>query len=842
MKTAAERYDYAFDPEGDSTAAHIVRLVGEGKTVLELGPGPGAITRVLRQHAGCTVTAIELSDEAARKAAQWCKRIEVGSLDAPDWDAPLAGELFDVVVMADVLEHLKDPVRTLTQAARHLGPDGYCVISLPNIAHNGVVAALLQQSFPYRETGLLDSTHIRFFARESLGNLLAQAGLLLGQYHEILGAPQHTEFAPQWFRLNETQRQALEQNPAGNIYQFVFAAWPDTPQNQARLAATAAAEAETTLANVADYRQLLHHLHETVLYLQWKRAQAEDQLQAISVLPWRLLGKAARAWQWLGRRLRRLRTERVTPVAVAAAFPDWGQLDPADHIRLSLEQYHLPRLPLITVLVDLSSAALDSPAVRATITSLQAQAYSNYQILFAGPHPLDALMASLNGDRPWDTRWRRLPDIDAGGGIGPADWMDFVEGEYVLQLQPGDQLHAAALHDLCRTLVQAPVVSALTFNHQSSAGIAQLPGWSHEFHMAANVVGRAVVLRTDDVRNAAAKSLKLTTPYGRMLAVWAHRGEAACSHIPHTLLHHGPDDWQQHDLSQHAASALTRQRYPDAIIETQPDGRLGLRLPVPTPAPLVSILIPTRNAADLVRICIDSLLAKTRYPNYEILLIDNGSDAPDALALFADYARHDRIRVVRDDRPFNFSALNNQAARLAKGEYLLLLNNDTEVITEDWLCRMVGFAAQPGNGAIGARLWYPNNTLQHGGVVIRSGSPCHAFTGLPRGNPGPLHRACTTQRYLAVTAACLLVRASHYWQVGGLDEAYAVAFNDVDFCLRLHASGLRNIWVAEAELYHHESPSRGHDAAVTKRARSRAEFDLLESRWLRLLQHDPYGA
>jgi GT2 family glycosyltransferase len=258
------------------------------------------------------------------------------------------------------------------------------------------------------------------------------------------------------------------------------------------------------------------------------------------------------------------------------------------------------------------------------------------------------------------------------------------------------------------------------------------------------------------------------------------------------------------------------------------------------PYPLVSILIPTRNGADLVRVCLDSLLGKTTYPNYEILLIDNGSDDPLALECFARYAQEAHVRLLRDDSPFNFSAINNRAAREARGEYLLLLNNDTEVITPDWLERMLGYASQPENGAIGARLWYPDDTLQHAGVACPGGGPNHPFAGLPRGECGPLQRACITQRYLAVTAACLLVRASDYWRVGGLEESYAVGFNDVDFCFRLHASGLRNICVAEVELYHHESPSRGHDASPARKARAAGEMARLASRWGELLHNDPY--
>jgi GT2 family glycosyltransferase len=265
------------------------------------------------------------------------------------------------------------------------------------------------------------------------------------------------------------------------------------------------------------------------------------------------------------------------------------------------------------------------------------------------------------------------------------------------------------------------------------------------------------------------------------------------------------------------------------------------RYALPDSPPLVSLIIPTRNGVDLVRQCITSVLQKTTYPIYEILLVDNGSDDPEALNYFKSLESDARIRILRDDRPFNYSALNNGAVKLARGQLLALLNNDIEVISPDWLSEMVSHALRPGIGAVGARLWYRNDTLQHGGVILGIGGVAgHSHKHLPRGNPGYVGRANLVQSLSAVTGACLVIRKAIYEEVGGLNEKdLQVAFNDIDFCLRVRNGGYRNIWTPYAELYHHESATRGYDVTPEKQAIFVREMGYMKQRWGDQLLNDP---
>ncbi|MGJ7582378.1 glycosyltransferase [Variovorax sp. RHLX14] len=263
---------------------------------------------------------------------------------------------------------------------------------------------------------------------------------------------------------------------------------------------------------------------------------------------------------------------------------------------------------------------------------------------------------------------------------------------------------------------------------------------------------------------------------------------------------------------------------------------------LPVEQPLASIIIPTRNALALVRQCVESIIALTDYSNYEIVIVDNGSDDVEALEYFEIISRKSGIRILRDDRDFNYSALNNRAVAMSAGAVVALVNNDIEVISPEWLSEMVSIALQPGVGAVGAKLWYPDDTLQHGGVVLGMGGVAsHAHKTLPKGQLGYFGRADLIQSFSAVTAACLVVRKEHYEAVGGLDEDHLkVAFNDIDFCLRLREAGLRNVWTPYAQLYHHESATRGDDVAPEKQKRFNKEIQYMQARWGDTLQLDPF--
>ena len=322
-------------------------------------------------------------------------------------------------------------------------------------------------------------------------------------------------------------------------------------------------------------------------------------------------------------------------------------------------------------------------------------------------------------------------------------------------------------------------------------------------------------------------------------------------HIPRVLYHWrihsgstasgGVDKPYALNAGERAINEHLHRRRSSGVVEPLTDLRMyRVRYQLPKLLPLVSLVVPTRNGMSLVRQCVDSILTKTTYANYEIIIVDNGSDDPETLRYFESVQTDSRVRILRDDRPFNYSELVNAACATVSGSVVGLINNDVEVISPDWLSEMVSHALRPEVGAVGARLWYPNGTVQHAGVLLGiRGVAGHAHRYLKRYQNGYFARASLIQSFCAVTAACLVVRKEVFKKVGGFNEALQVAFNDVDFCLRVREAGYRNIYTPYAELYHHESATRGHEDTPEKHLRFSQESAYMKQLWGHLLVNDP---
>lgn len=262
-----------------------------------------------------------------------------------------------------------------------------------------------------------------------------------------------------------------------------------------------------------------------------------------------------------------------------------------------------------------------------------------------------------------------------------------------------------------------------------------------------------------------------------------------------------------------------------------------------TSDPLVSILIPNRDHKDDLERCVGSILDKTTYEKYEIIIIENNSEKPETFDYYKKLKRDPKIRIITYDRPFNYSALNNAGFREAKGEQILLLNNDTEVLSPDWLQEMLMYAQREDVGAVGAKLYYPDGTIQHAGIGIGIKMLAgHYHRHFPGKHPGYFGRLVYAQDVSAVTAACMMVPRCVYEEMNGLDESFPVVFNDVDFCLRIRESGRLIVWTPWAELVHHESRSRGRDEDTPeKKAFFLKETNRFQRKWNRILtEGDPY--
>lgn len=258
--------------------------------------------------------------------------------------------------------------------------------------------------------------------------------------------------------------------------------------------------------------------------------------------------------------------------------------------------------------------------------------------------------------------------------------------------------------------------------------------------------------------------------------------------------------------------------------------------------PFVSVIIPNKDQKESLKKCLDSVFEKTTYKNYEIIIVENNSTAPETFAYYKELEKRENVKILVWEKGFNYSAINNFGVKEAKGDYLLFLNNDVEVINPEWMEEMLGNCQRKEVGIVGSKLYYPDNTIQHAGTIIGIGGIAgHAFLNMPRSRTGYLHKASLQMDLSAVTAACMMMKKSVFEQIEGFEEKLQVAFNDVDLCLRTVQAGYLVVYNPKVELYHYESKSRGTEDNEEKVRRFQSEIEFMRTRWIDILKEgDPY--
>ncbi len=518
-------------------------------------------------------------------------------------------------------------------------------------------------------------------------------------------------------------------------------------------------------------------------------------------------------------------------------------------------------LPLISILMPTYNTP--EKYLRAAIASVQKQLYPNWQLCIADDASTEPKIRKLLETYEKNDGRIKVCFRAQNGHISAATntALELAEGDWIGFLDHDDELAETALFWVYRALLDAPDAHLFYSDEDKITTEGERhaphfkPAWNPDLFLSYNYLNHFSVYRATLLRelNGLREGFEGAQDYDLALRVTERLQPEHICHIPRILYHWRVTETStagretqkpyallaaQKAIAEHFARCQIRARVSDA-----PEllGANRVTYEIPEPAPLVSIIIPTYNGLALMRLCINSIRSKTRYANYEILIVDNNSDDPAALLYFDELQEKGWARLLKYPQPFNFAAINNMAVAHANGELLCLLNNDIEVISPDWLTEMVGHALRPEIGAVGARLWYPNQTLQHGGIIVGLGGVAgHSHKYFPLGDHGYMGRILVTQNLSAVTAACLLLRKATYVAVDGMNtEHLKVAFNDVDFCLRIGELGLRILWTPYADLYHHESLSRGQEDTPEKIKRFQGEITYMKMRWQAELQNDP---
>jgi len=534
----------------------------------------------------------------------------------------------------------------------------------------------------------------------------------------------------------------------------------------------------------------------------------------------------------------------------------------------TIEEHHLPALraqataiparPLISIVIP----TYNTPErwLRRCLDSVLEQTYEDWELCVADDaSPAPHVRTILDEYAAREPRMK-LVHRKTNGHISAASnsALALCTGAYVGLLDHDDELRPHALLEVALAISANPDLRIVYSDEDKLDEEGRRfdpyfkPDWDPDLLRSQNYVCHFLVVSTELARSVGGfrQGYEGSQDHDLLLRCSEHISAQQVHHIPKVLYHWRAIEGSTalaRDAKDYAAIAGAKavrdhleRLGADASVEELPHGHYRVRWSPGTPCPKVSLVIPTRDRVSLLRTCVASILERTDYPDYEIVIVDNRSEEPETMAYFEEISVNPRVRVLRYDADFNYSAINNWAVAQTDGALVGLLNNDLEVISSDWLTEMTSLAHRTGIGAVGAMLYYPDDRIQHAGVILGIGGVAnHAYVGLPRGYPGHGGRAKVVQQLSAVTAACLLVSRVAYDAVGGLDEELAVAFNDVDLCLRLGAHGYRNMWTPFAELYHHESASRGTENTPEKYERFRSEVRLMESRWGHLLKADP---
>ncbi|NSS92808.1 glycosyltransferase family 2 protein [Enterococcus faecalis] len=545
-----------------------------------------------------------------------------------------------------------------------------------------------------------------------------------------------------------------------------------------------------------------------------------------------------------------------------ASYPNWlarNEVLDIEAMTQEIATFHYQ--PKISIAMPVYN--VEEKWLRLCIDSILNQVYTNWELCMADDASTDPNVKKILTEYQQLDERIRVVFREQNGHISEAtnSALAIATGEFVALLDNDDELAINAFYEVVKVLNENPELDLIYSDEDkidmdgNRSDPAFKPDWSPDLLLGTNYISHLGVYRRSILEEIGGfrKGYEGSQDYDLVLRFTEKTTKERIKHIPKVLYYwrmlptstavdQGSKGYAFEAGLRAVQDALVRREINGHATHGAANGLYDVYYDIESEK-LVSIIIPTKNGYKDVQRCVSSIIEKTTYQNYEIIMADNGSTDPKMHELYAEFEKQlpGRFFVESIDIPFNFSTINNRAAKKAHGEYLLFLNNDIEVITENWLTLMVSFAQQERIGCVGAKLLYPNNTVQHAGVILGLGGVAgHGHYGYPHGDLGYFGRLAINVNYSAVTAACLLMKKADFDAVGGFEEAFTVAFNDVDLCLKVQALGRDNVWLHEAELYHFESQTRGYDDKGKKKKRFEQEKVMMEEKWGPLIENDPF--
>ena len=624
-------------------------------------------------------------------------------------------------------------------------------------------------------------------------------------------------------------------------------------------------------------RQKCADLTEKLVDAEAKAADLTYKMDKLrNSMIWKMVYPARLAWSHtknLFIRIKRygsisnLKKKIISKIIERKAYRSYGTLSmPTPEEIKAQKETVFPKNILFSILVPL----YNTPEVflREMIDSVVSQTYENWELCLADGSDADhayveQIVKGYGDDR---IRYERLTEnLGISGNTNKC--FEMAKGDYIGLFDHDDILHPTALYEYMKVICDKGAdyiyCDETTFSGKSIDHMITLhfkPDFAPDNLRANNYICHFSVFSKELVDKCGTFRTEFDGSQDHDMILRLTRAATNIVHVPKILYY-----WRSHagsvasdinaksyaiDAAKGAVAAhLTACGFSGFKIESSRAFETIFRIRYAlTGHPLVSILIPNKDHTEDLRRCIESITDRTSYDNYEIIVIENNSVTDEIKEYYETLKMHPRIKVVSYEGDFNYSAVNNFGASFAEGEYIILLNNDTEVITRNWIEELLMYAQRDDVGAVGCMLYYPDYTIQHAGIVLGMGAhrtAGHSHYKMAKENLGYMGRLCYAQNVSAVTGACLMVKKKLFDEVGGLSEDLAVALNDVDFCLKLRKKGLLNVFTPFAELFHYESVSRGTD--VTEEAsrqnaeRYNRECDLFKEKWrAELDKGDPY--
>lgn len=499
--------------------------------------------------------------------------------------------------------------------------------------------------------------------------------------------------------------------------------------------------------------------------------------------------------------------------------------------------------------------------LRQMLDSVRAQTYANWELCIANGSPDDrGMQAVLEEYAKKDSRirYKNLKD-NLGIAENTNEAFSMASGEFVGLMDHDDLLAPNAFYEIISALEKDKEADAVyTDEDKVTTDLSEhfqphlKPDFNLDLLRSNNYICHFFVVRRSIVEQVGGFRREYDGAQDYDFIFRCVEKARKVAHVPEILYH-----WRTHKAStadnpaskmyafeagKRAIEAHLKRTGTKGIVSHTKDlGFYRVQYPVQG-QPLVSIIIPNKDEKESLQACLKSIEEKTTYPNYEILIIENNSTSDEIFRYYKELSQNPKIRLLRWKKEFNYAAINNFGARQAKGDYLLFLNNDVTVITPQWLEEMLGTCQRQEVGAVGVKLLYPDNTIQHAGCVIGIGGIAgHMFVNMPAERTGYLHKASLLQDMSAVTAACMIIKKDIFQQVGGFTEKLAVAFNDVDLCLKVNRASCLVVYNPYAQLYHMESKTRGAEDNKQKVRRFQEEIEYMRCQWLDILKNgDPY--